>query len=281
MTVTLSKLQAGLIGAHISRSRLREALALMCDRAGLEFEFTLIDSAEFPDFDFEATVARCRANGWNGVTVTHPWKPDAATLAGTAMHPEAQELGAANTLVFGPPLVGHNTDFSGFLSAWRAQFGNAVPGKTVMAGAGGVARALGPALKRLGASELAIWDTNVDRARDLVSLIGSNARVLSEHEIEPAIMGADGLVNATPLGMADYPGCAFPQPLTSRPTWVFDAVYTPVNTQFIEAARTAGARTLTGFDLFRHMALLSFTAYTGLSPDPEDTLRRLLPLQPD
>lgn len=275
-----TELRAGLIGAHISRSRLKAGLALMCESEGLPFSFDLIDTAISPDFDFRATVNNCHANGWTGVTVTHPYKPDGAKFAGEAMHDDVRRLGAANTLVFGPPLQGFNTDFTGFLSAWRTEFGATSPGRVTMAGAGGVARALGPALAQLGALDLAIWDQNAGLAQELAALIGGPARAVEGYQVTEAISEANGLVNATPLGMADYPGSAFQIPLRDRPDWAFEAVYTPVMTPFLIAAKDAGAQILTGFDLFRHMALRSFTAYTGITPDATTILERLKPLKP-
>ena len=78
-------LKAGLIGEHISRTRLPIALDIMCKLHGLTLEFELIDTAHLPDFEFVATVDRLHAKGWNGVTVTHPFKTDAAHYAGDGM----------------------------------------------------------------------------------------------------------------------------------------------------------------------------------------------------
>ena len=278
---TNGTLRAGLIGAHIGRTRLPAALRMMCDAAGLELEFDLIDISEAADFDFAAAVAERRAAGWTGVSVTHPCKSLAADWVGPAMAGEVQALGACNTLVFGPPLQGFNTDFTGFLSAWAAEMGAAVPGRVAMAGSGGVARALGPALARLGAEQIAIWDTEPARADALAQRIGPVARAVPMDQADEITARSDGLVNATPLGMAQYPGSAFSSPLVTAPTWVFDAVYTPTRTRFIRDAEAVGARTITGFSLFKHMALKTFAAYTGLEADAERILPRLDELQPD
>ena len=139
-------LRAGLIGEHISRTRLPFALEILCGMHGIELSFELIDTAERPGFDFTSTVEGLQSKGWTGVTVTHPWKTDAAEYAGDGMLPDLRGLGASNTLVFGSPLTAHNTDFTGFLGAWEAGMSARMPGRVAMAGAGGVARALGPAL---------------------------------------------------------------------------------------------------------------------------------------
>ncbi|MDJ0628168.1 MAG: shikimate dehydrogenase [Rhodobacter sp.] len=276
----MSTLRAGLIGEHISRTRLPLALDLMCGMAGWTLEFELIDIVDRSGFDFDATVDGLQTKGWTGVTVTHPWKTSAAAYAGDGMLPELRGLGASNTLVFGQPLTGHNTDFTGFIAAWEAAM-DAAPGRVAMAGAGGVARALGPALARLGAGEIVIWDMDRSRAEDLAAMIGPAALVVPASEADEAIRAADGLVNATPMGMREYPGSAFDAILIGPQRWAFDAVYTPTNTEFLQDASTAGLITLSGFALFQHMAIRSFQAYTGISLDPAEVLPRLDTLKPD
>ncbi len=276
----MGKLRAGLIGDHISQSRLSAGLALMCSDHGLELEFEMIDSALEDGFDFDATVRACRDAGWDGVTVTHPYKAAAAAFAGADAPEEVQLLGASNTLTFHPQLSAHNTDYTGFLAAWAGLFGARTPGRVAMAGAGGVARALGPALVRLGATDLVIWDLDPQMAQALAAQIAGPARAVPVEQAEAEIRAADGLVNATPLGMRYHPGTAFDLQAIGGQAWAFDAVYTPTDTVFLTAAADRGLAVLSGFDLFRYMAMKSFTAYTGLTPEPERTLPRLEALRP-
>jgi len=160
----MDNLTAGLIGSHIQKTRLPRALGLLCDEAGLHLQFELIDTDGITDFDFDATVNDLKARSWSGVTVTHPYKTHAARYADETLLPEIARLGASNTLIFGPPLTSHNTDFTGFISAWRAGMGDTPPGKVAMAGAGGVARALAFALADLGAESISIWDIDPVKA---------------------------------------------------------------------------------------------------------------------
>ncbi len=275
-------LRAGLIGAHISRTRLPAALEIMCAAHGIGLEFELIDTAALAAFDFDATVHGLTGRGWSGVTVTHPYKTNAARYAEEGMHPDVAHLGACNTLVFGEYLIGYNTDYTGFLAAFApvTERGLVDRGPVVMAGAGGVARSIGAALVSLGVSDLAIYDTDTLRAKDLAFSIGPPARAIPSSEFDSAVRGASGLVNATPMGMAEYPGSAFPAGLISGQAWAFDAVYTPTDTAFLQDAGAAGVQVVTGFDLFRHMAVRSFAAYTGITVDAEDILPKLEVLRP-
>ncbi len=277
----MKTLRCGLIGDHISQTRFPAALELMCRDADIDLQFELIDTAELPEFDFVNFVDGLRAEGWHGVSVTHPYKQAAAEYAGGGMSSELHHLGASNILVFGDGLTGFNTDYSGFLSAWKSHMEDTPVGVVALAGAGGVARAIAPALVELGASEIRIFDTSGDRAKDLTSRIGACATIVSPDQWPEAIRAADGLVNATPLGMGYNPGTAFAADLIGAQSWGFDAVYTPTDTQFLSDCSSAGLRILTGFDLFKHMAMRSFLAYTGVRPDPGVTLSNLTVLRPD
>ncbi len=272
----MPRLRAGLIGAHISRTRLPSALQILCDHAGWELDFALIDTANRPDFDFAARLQRAQFEGWTGMTVTHPWKTHARAWAGDDMHTKVTHLGASNTLIF-DPRTGFNTDYTGFLSAF-SNFDRPA-GKVVMMGAGGVAEALAPALIELGATDLTICDVAEPRAQKLAKSCG--ARVVSSDDAVNAVTDADGLVNATPLGMAEYPGTAFDPAWMSSQSWAFDAVYTPTNTAFLRDAAAAGLACLSGFDLFRAMAVRSFEAYTGLVVDDPAVVTQLNSLKPE
>ena len=274
-------LRASLIGEHIQKTRLPAALQIMCDEVGIKLAFDLIDTALSGAFDFDRKVTELIEAGWTGVTVTHPFKIDAAQFAGNGMTGEAANLDAANTLVFDNPLKGFNTDYSGFLGAWRHVMGADSPGRVAMAGAGGVAQAIGPALVELGARKISLWDVVPERAQALAGKIGAAAEVVPAQEVQRAIGQADGLVNATALGMAEYPGSSIAPALMGGQRWAFDAVYTPTNTEFLMAAAAAGLKTISGFDLFRHMAIGSFEAYTGICPEAEKTLAKLAALKPD
>jgi shikimate dehydrogenase len=276
-------LRAGLIGSHISRTRLPAALNIMCDQTGWTLDFDLIDTHDRADFDFVAEVNRMRAQGWTGVTVTHPHKTAARRFAGAGMNADVAHLGASNTLVFGEHTIGYNTDYTGFLAAYKIA-GLPPSGDVVVMGAGGVAQALGPALLRLckPGARIGIFDPKPGQADALVKAIAPAGQVLTPQTLANAVASADGLVNATPLGMLEYPGSAFGgMPMTTGQTWAFDAVYTPTNTEFLNAARAAGLKCLSGFDLFRAMAVGSFNAYTGLKLAVEDLAPTLDRLKPD
>ena len=273
-------LVCGLIGSNISRTRLPMALDIMTRAEGMTLDFSLIDTEGDVAFDFRTKVDQLRRDGWTGVTITHPHKTEAALYAGGAMDRAVAHLGASNLLIFGSKLSGWNTDYLGFIAAWREVFKNRGPGEVVVAGAGGVARALVPALLRLGARHIAIFDSDRNAARSLAGAMGRNVEAVSLEDAPDAIATATGLVNATPLGMGGHPGTAFSPDQIGPQTWAFDAVYTPTDTEFLTAAASKGLAIMTGFDLFRFMALETFRIYTGRTPDRASILPKLDALRP-
>ena len=57
--------------------------------------------------------------------------------------------------------------------------------------------------------------------------------------------------------------------------WVFDAIYTPLETRFLADARGRGAEILSGYELFIHQGIHAFEIFTGVQVD-ELELRNVL-----
>ena len=274
-------IKLGLIGDHIGRSRFSAAMDLLCREHDLTLDFTPIDTGDMPEFDFDDTLDGLIAKGWTGVTITHPHKNKARARAADGMISEVAHLPASNLLTFHPEIRGFNTDYTGFIGAWRTEMGNAIPGQVAVAGAGGVAGAIVPALVELGATDIAVWDQARGVAARLAEAVDGPVRAISMSDAPAVISDADGLVDASALGMGDDRRSAFPIETIGSQAWAFDAVYTPTRTTFLRAAASRGLTTISGFDLFRHMILGSFEAYSGARPNKDKMLPLIDALRPD
>lgn len=277
----MKTLRIGLIGEHIGASRFSAAMEALCGLHGLTLDFTAIDTAEDPGFSLPDTLVRLQAEGWDGVSVTHPHKGAAAAFAGAAVTEDVSAIGASNLVMFRPTLMAHNTDAPGFRAAWHDAFGSAAPGQVAMAGAGGVARAVAAALLSLGADEISVWDHDAERAKAFADSFGPAVKAIPIAKAPDAVREADGLVNATPLGMGRDKRSAFAANFLGSQSWAFDAVYTPPDTPFLRDAAGRHLSILSGVALFRFMALASFATYTGIIPDEDAALEALAPLAPD
>src|SRR5699024_12795830 len=94
-------------------------------------------------------------------------------------------------------------------------------------------------------------------------------RAIGPEELETAAASANGIVNATPMGMKAYPGAPTDTTAFGADTWVADVVYFPLNTQLLAEARAKGCRTLDGSGMAVNQAIDAFELFRGERADPE------------
>jgi shikimate dehydrogenase len=149
----------------------------------------------------------------------------------------ARAIGAVNTVVLRDRrLIGHNTDGSGWEWAFRRASPQADLSQVVLLGAGGAGAAIAHALLRLGALKLLIFDTEPVRAAALASRFEQthgSSRVEHATDLAAALERAQGLVHATPTGMAHSPGLPLPAALLRSDLWVSEIVYFPLETELL------------------------------------------------
>ena len=80
---------------------------------------------------------------------------------------------------------------------------------------------------------------------------------------------ADGIVQATPVGMDTHPGVPFDLDLVRASAWVADVIYRPFETQLLCEAREHGHRVLDGRRMAIGQAVDSLRLITGLEPDSD------------
>jgi shikimate dehydrogenase len=265
----------GLIGAGIGSSMSPALHEREADRHGVRYLYQLIDLASLAPAsrDVGELLAAARRLGFRGLNITHPAKQQVVKYLDD-LAPEAAELGAVNTVVFdGDRAVGHNTDRYGF----SAGLARALPGvaleHVVQLGAGGAGLAVASALAGAGARRLSVADVDPERAGRLARAIAARAGVTVEAipaELVPARLAeADGLVNATPVGMEGHPGTPVGPEHLRAGLWVADVIYRPLETALLRAARQAGCRVADGGGMAVYQAAASFRLFTGLAPDED------------
>jgi shikimate dehydrogenase len=258
----------GLLGAPISSSAspaLHEAAARA---AGIEAFYHLIEVPGADGAKLRAILNGIRDIGFAGINVTFPYKEAIVGLL-DEVAPQAAAMGAVNTVVVRDGrLVGHNTDMTGFRTAYQrfAQTSapRAAPETIALIGAGGVGRAIAFALNYPGGPKLRLFDRDRAKAEDLARRFGTGPGLIMAASVEEALDGAGGIINATPLGMAPDTRSPVPADLISASHLVIDVVYSPLFTPLLTEAHRRGARTMTGRELVIHQALDGFRLFTGL-----------------
>jgi len=264
----------GLIGAGIQASRTPAMHMLEASRQGLRYVYKLIDleklglgAEALPDL-----LTAAERMGFDGLNITHPCKQAVIPLL-TELSEEARAIGAVNTVVLrNGKRSGHNTDCTGFAESFRRGLSGAQTGRVVLLGAGGAGAAIAHAVLNLGVEHLTIFDIDTAKAAHLATALGPR-RVTQGINLADAMPGADGLIHATPTGMAQHPGLPLPATLLRPEHWVAEIVYFPLETELLRTADSIGCRTLNGSGMAVFQAVDAFRLFTGIQPDPERMLR--------
>ena len=268
----------GLIGAGIQASRTPRLHEREGAEQGLRYIYKLIDLdalALTPDALPELVTAAQRF-GFAGLNVTYPCKQSIIPLLDD-LTPDARALGAVNTVVFKDGgRIGHNTDWWGFAESFKRELPDVPRDRVVQFGAGGAGSAVAHALLTLGVAALTIIDTDHARAEQLAAGLGNRfgaGCAVAGRDVARAIAAAEGVVNATPVGMAKHPGMPLPAHLLRPALWVADIVYFPLETELLRSARARGCRTMGGGGMAVFQAVGAFRLFTGLEPDIDRMLR--------
>ncbi|WAZ25254.1 shikimate dehydrogenase [Streptomyces cinnabarinus] len=265
----------GLIGSGIGPSLSPALHEREADRQGLRYLYRLIDIEVLgvPPERVGDLVRAARELGFDGLNITHPCKQLVIEHL-DALSPQAEALGAVNTVVFegGGRAVGHNTDVTGFAASFARGLPDVSLERVVQLGAGGAGAAVAHATLTLGAECVTVVDAMPERAADLADSLNRHfgegrAAFGSPDRLAELLTEADGIVHATPTGMAAHPGLPFPAELLHPGLWVAEVVYRPLETELLRTARELGCATLDGGGMAVFQAVDAFRLFTGREPD--------------
>jgi len=267
-----SKFLVGLIGEGIQESLSPALHEEEAKNHGLNLQYRLIDLVQDGSSvdDLPQLIDSAEAAGFDGLNITYPCKQAVLPLL-TELSEDARAIGAVNTMVFRKGgRKGFNTDCSGFAMSFGQKLGDAARRRVVLLGAGGAGAAIAHAAMALGVEQLFIVDRARERAELLARRVAGNhpgRTVASADELASAAKRADGLIHATPTGMAAHPGLAFDPSLLRPEMWVVEIVYFPIETELLRAARARGCRTVDGGGMMVCQAVGAFEHFTGIRPD--------------
>ena len=269
----------GLVGAGIRLSHSPLLHEREADRRGIRLIYTTIDSNTLglEPRDLPELLGWARRLGYRGLNVTHPFKQEIVRHL-DELSAEAAVLGAVNTVVFDDGAArGHNTDAYGFRRSFDQNFSAVRRERVVQLGAGGAGSAVAHAMLTLGARHLTIVDLDGARATGLAEALAGEfgaerVSVGAPDELAGLLAKAEGVINATPVGMAHHPGSPIAAADLRADLWVADLVYRPSDTALLQAARAAGAATLPGTGMSAYQAVAAFEHFTGVPADADAML---------
>lgn len=224
----------GLVGYPLTHSFSQRYFTEKFEREGIADCVYSNFSLEFIG-DLAAVLADAELCGLN---VTIPYKQQVMSFL-DSLSPVVEAIGACNCIrIEGGRRFGHNTDVVGFEQSLVKKL-SGHHRRALVFGTGGAAKAVEWVLRRLGIDFL-----SVSRAAGpgAIGYADVDAALLDTHEL---------IVNTTPLGM--YPNVSVCPPLPYEALtprhYLFDLVYNPARTLFLEKGEARGAVVENGYEM--------------------------------
>lgn len=203
--------------------------------------------------NIEDVFSTLKRNDIAGLNVTIPYK-EKIIPALDSLSEQAKKIGAVNTVLFHKDgrREGHNTDAYGFETALFTHW-KLTNDKALILGTGGASKAIEYVLKKHG-----IFPQFVSR--------NASNKALCYDQLTPAQIKAHGLIiNCTPLGT--FPNVDKAPPIDysalDEKHFLFDLIYNPKTTRFMELGQKQGAKTTNGMEMLVHQAERSWTLWNS------------------
>lgn len=177
-----------------------------------------------------------------GLNVTIPYKEKVIDFL-DELEEGAKAVAAVNTIrIADQKLTGYNTDVFGFEKSLRGfveKSRRGFPEKALILGTGGAAKAVHYVLEKLGIKSLMV-SRSIDKGQ--LNYTDLDALIIKENQL---------IINTTPLGMSpdiqSFPSLPYRE--IGRDHLLFDLVYNPGKTVFLEKGEDQGAAIQNGLDM--------------------------------
>lgn len=188
-----------------------------------------------------------------GLNVTVPHKESILPFL-DELEETAAEIGAVNTIKFSRGrLSGYNTDAYGFEKSLKPIL---LPhhNRALVLGTGGAAKAVSHVLRKLGISHLFV--SRSPQGKSEISYSSLNKSLMKQHTI---------IVNCTPVGMIPHHQSSPPLPYSclSSHHFLYDLVYNPPETVFMQKGKARGAIVKNGLEMLHLQAEKSWEIWKG------------------
>ena len=227
----------GTIGFPLTHSFSKQYFTEKIEREGIAdtvyYSFPLTTIKEFPAFLNNNPSLK-------GLSVTIPYKEQVLKYI-THLSGEVKQIGAANCIkINGNELTAYNTDIIGFEKSFVKKL-QPNHKKALVLGTGGASKAVQYVLKKLGI-EFFVVSRNESNAGHFIQYKQISEAIIQEHNI---------IINTTPLGMspADHTCPDIPYTLLTSNNYLFDLVYKPAKTLFLQKGEKQGAIIINGFEM--------------------------------
>jgi len=224
--------------------------------------------------DVQSAIDELKDRQWTGVNVTTPLK---TTLAEhVQLRAAALAAKAVNTIYWDNDImVGELTDFRGIRDPLQ-QAGFSGGTEALLIGSGGAARAAALVLHSLGC-KIHIAARSPDKAAQLLDALALEGEAIHLQDMDAltnAIAASRVVIQATPVGKQGE-AHTLPWERLAPNSFAFEMLYTPRHTPFLDAARSAGATAIEGWQMLLAQGVASFGLWTG-QPAPVEVMQQAL-----
>ena len=234
----------GIIGNPLKQSFSAKYFNEKFTTSGIDAEYSL-----YPTSAKEMAVqAQKMMDTLDGFNVTIPYKQAIIPYL-DGLDETAETIGAVNVVC---KHIGYNTDCLGFMNSIRPLL-REYDQKALVLGTGGASKAVCYGLRKLG-----ITPTLVSRT--------PKGEILGYKDITPDIMAENTIiVNCTPLGMyPDTNACpSIPYEYISARHLLFDCIYNPAETLFLQNGKAHGATIKNGLEMLHGQAKEAWKIWNG------------------
>ena len=240
----------GLIGKKLGHSFSAKYFAEKFEREGLqECDYSLYELPEI-----ECVKEFMLTPDLVGFNVTIPYKQQIIPYL-DALDAQAREVGAVNCVKIERDgrRVGYNTDVDGIRLSLDKLLGEEKVSAALVLGTGGASQAVQYVLRKRGINYKVV---SRDKGKADLTYDDLTQEVMATHRL---------IINASPVGM--YPSCEncpdIPYAMLSGSHYLFDLVYNPLTTRFMELGAENGAATLSGIDMLYAQAESAWRIWNG------------------
>jgi shikimate dehydrogenase len=187
-------------------------------------------------------------------------------------------IGAVNTVSNDNGILkGYNTDMHGFLEPIKKRNLEIKGSQVLLVGAGGAARAIVAGLVKEKADKITIANRTRENANELAEFtkkIGGNVSVISLQEIDKLISEHKFIINSSSVGLRNEHSLIPTSNIDSN-SIVYDIVYSPINTKFIEKSKKNNATVIYGYEMLLAQAAKAFEIWHKTEA-PYDVMKKAL-----
>ena len=214
------------------------------------------------DTEIGQIIEKFKQTGVKGFNITVPHKQNIMPFL-DEIGRDAKQIGAVNTVkIINGKMYGYNTDGDGFLRQLKGDKVNVKNSKIKIVGAGGSTMSIVYSLVNAGCKEVLLFNRTIENAKKIANKF-SNVTALSIDEFVAS--NCDILINTTSVGLSPNNDKSPVDNLEgiSLKTVVYDLIYSPPITRFMQMALEKGCRAHNGYKMLIYQGLIADEIWFG------------------